>query len=93
MRPSSSNGPKPLIPRLVASFRAVSGDRGDARRRRTYPACEPLEGRWFLNGAWSGPAPIAVNPQPLPPLPTPVAVAGVDPSPRHPAATCILIGL
>jgi hypothetical protein len=44
-----------------------------ARRRAKAPiGLEALERRAFLNGAWSAAVVTAVNPQPLPPLPTPI---------------------
>jgi hypothetical protein len=43
------------------------------RRRAKAPiGLETLERRAFLNGAWSAAVVTAVNPQPLPPLPTPI---------------------
>jgi hypothetical protein len=78
MKPLSNRILDPTLRWWVTSSRAGADLHARSRRRRTCPGCESLEGRLFLNGAWTGPSPIAVNPQPLPPYPVPVSVAGVN---------------
>jgi hypothetical protein len=62
---------------FVTSFQAGSREASRAGRLRARPGCESLEGRVFLNGAWSGGSIPDVNPQPLPPHAPPVSVAAV----------------
>jgi hypothetical protein len=78
MKPLLNRILNPTLRRWVTSSRAGADERARSRRRGTCPGCESLEGRLFLSGAWTGTSPIAVNPQPLPPYPTPVSVAVVN---------------
>jgi hypothetical protein len=90
MKSSLNHGRRTMFGRLVASIQGEPGDRSGERRRRAHPACEPLEGRLFLNAAWGGTPVPQVNPQPLPPRrppASPAALVFVHPGPSADATT------